>query len=162
MEVTSAFIKTRRRLMKTRYGFVLSVAVASMWVAPAGATVQEVIDITNQAVTDLAVYPGNGKRATAYDQPQGMGKFWGADYRQYKKATLTLKSALEKARAEGLRKEAVFKLEEAVEAGQSGLHKDARLKAQGALAHLCREAAPAAPPVCQDEEQVPKSGVLFP
>lgn len=148
--------------MRVGYALVLGALAGSMWVAPAGATVQEVIEMTNQAVTDLAVYPGNGKRATAYEQPQGMGKFWGSDPRQYKKATVALRSALTKARAEGVRGEAVVKLEEAVEAGQSGLHKDARLKAQGALAHLCREAASAAPPVCQDEEQVPKGGVIFP
>lgn len=129
-------------------------------VAPVQASVEEVIDLTTQAVVDLSVYPGNGKRATAYEQ--GMGKFWGADSRQYKKATVTLRSALEKAKTQGVPKEALVKLEEAVGAGESGLHKDARMRAQGALSHMCKSVSGATPPVCQDEELVPKSGVIHP
>lgn len=129
-------------------------------IVPVQASVEDVIDLTTQAVVDLSVYPGNGRRATAYEQ--GMGKFWGADSRQYKKATVTLRSALEKAKTQGVPKEALIKLEEAVGAGESGLHKDARMRAQGALRHMCKSLSGATPPVCQDEELVPKSGVIFP
>lgn len=129
---------------------------------PVHAANEEIIALTTQAVKDLNLYPSNGKRASAYEQPEGMGKFWGADPRQYRKATVKLKAALEQARETGVPKEAVIKLEEAVEAGESGYHRDARLRAQGALAHLCKGMAGDAPPVCKDEELVPKSGVVLP
>ena len=118
--------------------------------------------MTTQAVKDLNLYPSNGKRASAYEQPEGMAKFWGSAPRQYRKATVKLKAALAQARETGAPKEAVVKLEEAVEAGESGYHRDARLRAQGALAHLCKGMVGDAPPVCKDEELVPKSGVILP
>jgi|CXWL01.1.fsa_nt_gi hypothetical protein len=126
---------------------------------PVCAADDEVITLTTEAVKDLSPYPGNGKRSTAYEQP---GRFWGADYRQHRKATVKLKAALDQARQTGAPKEAIVKLEEAVEAGESGYHKDARLRAQGALAHLCKGMAGTAPLVCKDEELVPKSGVILP
>lgn len=129
---------------------------------PVHATNEEIIALTTQAVNDLNLYPSNGKRASAYEQPEGMGKFWGADPRQYRKATVKLKAALEQARETGAPKEAIVKLEEAVEAGESGYHRDARLRAQGALAHLCKRMAGDVPAVCKDEELVPKSGVILP
>jgi hypothetical protein len=129
---------------------------------PVCAADDEVITLTTEAVKDLSLYPGNGKRSSAYEQPEWTGRFWGADYRQHRKATVKLKAALDQARQTGAPKEAIVKLEEAVEAGESGYHKDARLRAQGALAHLCKGMAGTAPLVCRDEELVPKSGVILP
>ncbi|MFO0780227.1 MAG: hypothetical protein U0223_21775 [Nitrospira sp.] len=148
--------------MESRVWLFMVSAVLLGGVAPVYAADDEIIALTTQAVKDLSLYPSNGKRASAYEQPEGMAKFWGADHRQYRKATVKLKAALEQARQTGASKEAVVKLEEAVQAGESGYHRDARLRAQGALAHLCKGMAGEAPPVCKDEELVPKSGVVMP
>lgn len=78
-----------------------------------------------------------------------MAKFWGADHWQYRKATVKLKAALEQARQTGVPKEAIVKLEEAVQAGESGYHRDARLLTQGALADLSKGMAEAALPTCK-------------
>lgn len=148
-------------MMPRVWGFTVVILLLGGSV-PVYATNEEIIALTTQAVKDLNLYPSNGKRASAYEQPEGMAKFWGSDPRQYRKATVKLKAALAQARETGAPKEAVVKLEEAVEAGESGYHRDARLRAQGALAHLCKGMVGDAPPVCKDEELVPKSGVILP
>ena len=110
------------------------------------AQVADAISLTNDAITELTDFPGNGKRYTV-----DLNKLGGADVRQMKKAAGLLQDALGKARSGGSAR-AVHLLEMATAFANSSLHKEARLKAQGALYHLCQGASG---PGC---DTVPKFG----
>lgn len=147
--VPLSHIMIEEDIMKLHLWSVTVVLTVLGGFTPVYAVDEEVFSLTTQAVKDLNLYPSNGKRASAYEQPEGMAKFWDADHRQYRKATVKLKAALEQARQTGVPKEAIVKLEEAVQAGESGYHRDARLLAQGALADLSKGMAEAALPTCK-------------
>lgn len=119
----------RRLMLLATAGVVISVSLPQM----AQAQISDAISLTNQAIVELTDPPALGGRTTV-----DLTKRWGADVGQIKKATALLQDALAKARAGNASRDAIRKLEEAVEYGQSTQHKEARLMAQGALYHLCK------------------------
>ena len=88
------------------------------------------ISLTNDAIVELTDPPGLGKRTTV-----DLNKRWGSDIGMIKSATEKLQSALNEASGGSARGRDLLKL--AVKYGQAGLHKEARLAAQGALKNLC-------------------------
>ncbi len=111
------------------------------------AQVADAISLTNDAINELTDFPANGKRYTV-----DLNKLGGADVRQIKKATGLLQDAIGKARSGNASARAIHLLEMAAAFGNGSMHKEARLKAQGALYHLCQGASG---PGC---DTVPKFG----
>lgn len=149
---------------------MLGMGVLAFFSAPtvSQADVSEAIKLTKQAVVDLTDYPGQGKRNTAYagaqEQEHLYGKSprerdyssrWGADVGMIKKATGLLQDALSKAKSSGADRDAIRKLEEAVDYGKSTMHKETRLMAEGALYHLCKQNNNDPKEIC---DKVPKFG----
>jgi tRNA U34 5-carboxymethylaminomethyl modifying GTPase MnmE/TrmE len=91
------------------------------------------IQLTNNAIVELSDTPGLGKRTTV--DPL---KRWGSDVGVIDSATAKFKTAWSKAKSAGVDKQALDQLELAMEYGQAGEHKEARLSAQGALFLLCQ------------------------
>jgi hypothetical protein len=122
-------------MMKRLILVTLGVVALAFGSAPivAQAQLADAIQLTNDAIVELSDAPGLGKRTTA--DPL---KRWGSDVGVIKSATAKLQDALGKAQSAGAGKSALHQLELATDLGQAGLHKEARLKAQGALYHLCQ------------------------
>ncbi len=97
------------------------------------AQVADAISLTNDAINELTDFPANGKRYTV-----DLNKLGGADVRQMKKAAGLLQDALGKARSGNASARAIHLLEMATAFANGSMHKEARLKAQGALYHLCQ------------------------
>jgi hypothetical protein len=110
----------------------LGIALVALVEAPQTLRAQssDAISLTNQAILELTDFPGVGLRYTVDPLKPG-----GADIRQSKKAAALLQDAKSKAGGGGM---AVMKLEEAISYAEKGMHKEARLMAQGALYHLCK------------------------
>ena len=121
--------------MKRLMFAIAGAAVLAWGVAPLTAQAQlaDAIQLTNDAIVELTDPPGLGKRTTV--DPL---KRWGADIGVTKSATAKLQDALSKAQGAGVGKPGLSLLEMATEFGQGGMHKEARLKAQGALFYLCQ------------------------
>ncbi|MDF0642930.1 MAG: hypothetical protein P0111_02770 [Nitrospira sp.] len=107
----------------------------------------DAISLTNDAIVELTDVPGVGKRTTA-----DLGKRWGSDVSVIASATEKLQQALNE--AGGANPRAQHLLQMAVDFGKGGMHKEARLKAQGALYNLCQAANKTDAPC----GQVPKYG----
>ncbi len=107
----------------------------------------DALSLTAQAVKDLTDFPAQGKRYTV-----DLNALGGADMRQIKKATGELQDALTQAKSGG-DKNAIHQLEMAVAYGKAGLHKEARLSAEGAMYYLCKQGG--SEDVCS---KVPKFG----
>ena len=120
-----------KRLMLVTLG-VAGLAFGSAPIA-AQAQLADAIQLTNDAIVELSDPPGLGKRTTV--DPL---KRWGSDVGVIKSATAKLQDALGKAQSAGAGKSPLHLLEMATDFGNAGLHKEARLKAQGALYHLCQ------------------------
>ena len=97
------------------------------------AQLADAIQLTNNAIVELSDTPGLGKRTTV--DPL---KRRGSDVGVIDSATAKFKTAWSKAKSAGVDKQALDQLELAMEYGQVGEHKEARLSAQGALFHLCQ------------------------
>jgi hypothetical protein len=80
---------------------------------------------------------------------------WGADVGQIKKATGVFQDALDKAKKAGADRDAIRKLEEAIDYGKGTMHKEARLNAEGALFYLCKGNNNDPKEIC---DKVPKYG----
>ena len=93
----------------------------------------DAITLTSDAITELSDPPALGKRATV--DPK---KRWGSDVSVIKSATAKLEEARSKAGTGNARAQDLLQL--AVDYGNAGEHKEARLAAQGALSHLCKAA----------------------
>ena len=91
----------------------------------------DAITLTNAAIVELSDAPGLGKRTTV-----DPNKRWGSDVGVIKSATAKLQDALNKAGGGNARAQHLLGL--AVDYGNTGQHKEARLAAQGALFHLCK------------------------
>jgi hypothetical protein len=111
------------------------------------AQVADAISLTNDAINELTDFPANGKRYTV-----DLNKLPGGDVRQSKKAAGLLQDALGKARSGNASARAIHLLEMAQAFAAGTMHKESRLKAQGALYHLCQGASG---PGC---DTVPKFG----
>lgn len=107
----------------------------------------DAISLTNDAIVELTDAPGLGRRTTV-----DLNKRWGSDPSVIASATAKLQSALNEAGNANAR--ATHLLQMAVDFGQAGLHKEARLKAQGALYNLCQAASKTDAPC----DKVPKFG----
>ena len=94
----------------------------------------DAITLTNDAIVELTDAPGLGRRTTV-----DVNKRWGSDVSVIVSATEKLQRALTEAKSGGNAR-AVHLLEMAVDFGKGGMHKEARLKAQGALSNLCQAA----------------------
>lgn len=131
--------------MKKLMYLALGAAVLGMSAMPlvAYADVAEV----NEAVVMLTGAPTNGKRTTV-----DMTKRWGADVSVVDAATAKLQSAMSGASGDAARL-----LQEAVNFGKTRQHKETRLRAQGALYHMC-QASPGGPGC----DTVPKYGSYVP
>jgi len=105
------------------------------------------IALVNDAIVELTDAPGNGGR-TKVD----LNKRWGSDVSVIANATEKLQNALNE--AGGANPRAQHLLQMAVEFGQGSMHKEARLKAQGALLNLCQGANKTDAPC----DKVPKFG----
>jgi len=105
-------------------------AVAGLTSIPFAAHAQEAVSLTNQAIVELTDPPGIGGRTTV-----DVTRRWGSDVGQIAKATALLQEARGKSAGNAT---ANRLLEEAIAFGQAREHKEARLKAQGALYHLCQ------------------------
>ena len=105
-------------------------AVAGLTSVPFAAHAQEAVSLTNQAIVELTDPPGIGGRTTV-----DVTRRWGSDVGQIAKATALLQEARGKSAGNAT---ANRLLEEAIAFGQAREHKEARLKAQGALYHLCQ------------------------
>ena len=118
--------------MKTLMLLTLAIALVALTGSPQIVQAQssDAISLTNQAIVEMTDFPGLGLRYTV--DPLKVG---GADLRQSKKAAALLQDALGKAR--GGSRMAVLKLEEAASYAEKGMHKEARLMAQGAMYYLC-------------------------
>lgn len=108
----------------------------------------DAIILTNDAIVELTDAPGLGRRTTV-----DLDKRWGADVSVIASATEKLQRALTEAKAGGNAR-AVHLLEMAVDFGKGSMHKEARLKAQGALYNLCQTANKTDAPC----DKVPKYG----
>jgi hypothetical protein len=117
---------TMKKLMLL--GFAAAVLVLLSWPSSVQAQVSE----TNQAITLLTDFPAVGGRTTVED----FTKRGGADAGVAKKAANLLQDALGKA---GGNAQAKGQLELAGDYAKAGLHKEARLSAQGALYYLCQD-----------------------
>ncbi len=128
-----------------------------VWMTPlaAQAQVADAIALTNQAYKGLTDYPGLGKRYTAFNTPEDFQKSWGADMRNIKKAAADMREALAKAKSANADKKAIQLLEKGIGYADAGEHKEARLSAEGALYHLCKQNNMEPKEVC---EKVPKFG----
>lgn len=93
----------------------------------------DAITLTSDAIAELTDPPGLGLRTTV-----DPFKRWGSDVSVIKSATAKLQDALSK--AEGGNERAQHLLQLAVDYGNAGEHKEARLAAQGALWNLCKAA----------------------
>jgi hypothetical protein len=124
-------------MMKRLMFMTVGAAVLALGTTPlmAEAQLADAIQLTNDAIVELSDPPGLGKRTTV--DPL---KRWGADVGVTKSATAKLQDALSKAQSAGAGKSALHQLEMATDFGKTGMHKEARLKAQGALFHLCHGA----------------------
>ena len=115
----------------------LTLGVAALTLASIPVVVQaqlaDAIQLTNDAIVELTDAPGLGKRTTV--DPL---KRWGSDVGVIDSATAKLQDALGKAQAGGADRQALHRLEMARDFGKAREHKEARLKAQGALFHLCQ------------------------
>jgi hypothetical protein len=97
------------------------------------AQLADAIQLTNNAIVELSDPPGLGKRTTV--DPL---KRWGSDVGVIDSASAKVKTAWSKAKSASVDKQTLDQLELAMEYGQAGEHKEARLSAQGALFHLCQ------------------------
>jgi hypothetical protein len=122
-------------MMKRLMFMTVGAAVLALGTTPlmAEAQLADAIQLTNDAIVELTDAPGLGKRTTV--DPL---KRWGADVGVTKSATAKLQDALSKAQSAGAGKSALHQLEMATDFGKAGMHKEARLKAQGALFHMCQ------------------------
>ena len=110
-------------------------AVAAAWLfssVPLAAHAEDALSLTKQAVDMLTDAPALGGRTTV-----DLNKRWGSDAGVTKNAANVLHSALDSARSGGASRSAVHQLEMATAYAHAGLHKEARLSAQGALYYLC-------------------------
>lgn len=156
-----------KKFMMVMLGMGVLVFFSSPSVSQA-ADLTEAIKLTSQGVVDLTDYPAQGKRNTAFagsqEQEHLYGKSprereysarWGADVGMIKKATGLFQDALSKAKSGGADRDAIRKLEEAIDYGKGTMHKEARLNAQGALYHLCKGNNNDPKEIC---DKVPKYG----
>jgi hypothetical protein len=90
------------------------------------------IALTNMAIIELTDPPALGGRTTV-----DLNKRWGSDLGQINKATALLQDAHGK--VGGGNRRATRLLEESIAYGKAYEHKEARLSAQGALFHLCKD-----------------------
>jgi len=107
----------------------------------------DAITLTNDAIVELTDAPGLGRRTTV-----DLNKRWGSDVSVIASATEKLQQALNE--AGGANPRAQHLLQMAVDFGKGSMHKEARLKAQGALYNLCQAANKTDAPC----DKVPKYG----
>ncbi|HMU54430.1 MAG TPA: hypothetical protein PKA61_05470 [Nitrospira sp.] len=135
--------------MKHELMFVLGgVALAGLSFVSVPVVQADAISLTNDAIVELTDAPGLGRRTTV-----DLNKRWGSDVSVIASATEKLQQALTEAKSGGNAR-AVHLLEMAVDFGKGSMHKEARLKAQGALYNLCQAASKTDAPC----DKVPKYG----
>lgn len=134
--------------MKTTLKLVLGgMALAGMSFLSVPTAQADPIQLTNDAIVELTDAPGNGKRTTV-----DLNKRWGSDVGVMASATAKLQQALSEAGSGGGRAQHLLQM--AVDFGNGKMHKEARLKAQGALYNLCQGANKTDAPC----DKVPKFG----
>ena len=106
-------------------------ALGGMMLVSVPAVQADPITLTNDAIVELTDAPGLGKRTTV-----DLNKRWGSDVGVIKSATEKLQQALSEAGGGNARAQHLLQL--AVDYGKAGLHKEARLAAQGTLLNLCQ------------------------
>lgn len=134
--------------MKRLLMFVLGgSALVGMGLLSAPTVQADAIGLVNDAIVELTDVPGNGGRTKA-----DLNKRWGSDVGVMASATEKLQQALNEAGGGNARAQHLLQM--AVDFGKGSMHKEARLKAQGALLNLCQAASKTDAPC----DKVPKYG----